>query len=202
MMWLAAILGSALALVGFGFVARASTRAKDTLGRTMLQPSLQWVHEIAPHRLAIMPRPRGGEDLEAEVMSWRDAGLDMVVSLLEPHEADDLHLRMESSLCARYSISFYSHPIEDRGTPLSRRDTSEFVEQLHAALVAGKAVAIHCRAGIGRTGLIAGCLLNLIGVPPKNVFPVLSRARGVAMPDTAEQVEWVEAFAKELRALR
>jgi protein-tyrosine phosphatase len=66
--------------------------------------------------------------------------------------------------------------------------------QLHSELVQGKVVAIHCRAGIGRTGLVAGCLLHMLGIPGKEVFHMLSRSRGVAVPDTAAQVEWVERF--------
>jgi protein-tyrosine phosphatase len=70
------------------------------------------------------------------------------------------------------------------------------LDQLHSEILQGKAVAIHCRAGIGRTGLVAGCLLHLLGVPGKDIFRVLSRSRGVAVPDTAEQAEWVERYVR------
>jgi protein tyrosine/serine phosphatase len=56
-------------------------------------------------------------------------------------------------------------------------------------------VAIHCRAGIGRTGLVAGCLLHLLQVPYEDIFHLLSRSRGLAVPDTAAQVEWVAKYA-------
>ena len=166
----------------------------------MFKPSVHWVKDIAPLRLALMPKPRGGEDLEDEVCAWRSAGLDTVVSLLESDEVRELELRMEANFCAQHGIAFHSYPITDRGTPSSKRRAHEFIDQLHGTLLAGRAVAIHCRAGIGRTGLVAGCLLHLIGVPRSDVFQMLSRARGVAVPDTIEQIKWVDAFAEERRS--
>ena len=163
----------------------------------MFEPSLHWVAGIGSHRLALMPRPRGGEWLHEEVLAWRNAGVNSVVSLLEPHEARELDLKAEPSLCRDQGITFRSFPIMDRGTPSSTgRELPALLAQLHAELLQGQAVAIHCRAGIGRTGLVAGCLLHLLGVPFEDIFHLLSRSRGVAMPDTAAQVEWVERFAR------
>lgn len=53
-------------------------------------------------------------------------------------------------------------------------------------------VHIHCRAGIGRAGLVTACLLYHLGRTA--VWETLERARGVPVPDTDEQKEWVERF--------
>ena len=42
-----------------------------------------WVDGPWRGRLGILPRPRGGDWLRDETMAWREAGLDVVVSLLE-----------------------------------------------------------------------------------------------------------------------
>ena len=162
----------------------------------MFEPSLHWVSGIDPHRLALTPCPRGGESLHDEVGAWRDAAVDSVVSLLEAHEVLELELKAEPSLCAERGIEFRWFPIPDRGAPPSTRELSALLTELHTELVQGKAVAIHCRAGIGRTGLVAGCLLHLLRVPYEDVFHLLSRARGVAVPDNSAQVEWVERFVR------
>jgi hypothetical protein len=41
-------------------------------------------------RLGIVPRPRGAEWLDDETRAWRAAGIDIVVSLLEPDEEAEL----------------------------------------------------------------------------------------------------------------
>jgi protein-tyrosine phosphatase len=162
----------------------------------MFEPSIHWVHGIGPHRLALMPRPRGGEWLAQEVAAWRSAGIGTVVSLLERHEITELELAAEPALCAGQDIEFLSLPIADRGTPASRRELANLLAQLHGRLMQGGAVAIHCRAGIGRTGLVAGCLLHMLEVPYDEIFHRLSRSRGVAVPDTAAQVEWVGRYVQ------
>lgn len=162
----------------------------------MLEPSLHWVAGIGPYRLALMARPRGGDWLRDEVGAWRNAGIKSVTSLLEAPEVRDLDLRAEPALCAEHGITFRSFPIPDRGTPSSAHELSAVLAQLHAELLQGHAVAIHCRAGIGRTGLVAGCLLHLLQVPYEDIFHLLSRSRGLAVPDTAAQAEWVERFAR------
>lgn len=161
----------------------------------MLEPSLHWVGRVRPRRLALMARPRGGEWLQDEVSAWQRAEIKLVVSLLESQEIRELELRDEGDLCAAGGIAFVHFPIADRGVPPSAQKFLPFVSQLHTALLQGKPLAIHCRAGIGRTGLVAGCLLHLLGVPVKEIFHELSVARGLSVPDTAAQAEWVERFA-------
>jgi protein-tyrosine phosphatase len=58
----------------------------------------------------------------------------------------------------------------------------------------GNAVAVHCRAGIGRSSLIAACVLVLLGFAPGMAFDLIGKARGVKVPDTEEQRDWVDMF--------
>ncbi|MEW2490850.1 hypothetical protein [Streptomyces sp. NPDC048411] len=65
-------------------------------------------------------------------------------------------------------------------------------EQLHD----GAHVVTHCRAGIGRSSLLAAALLILNGVDPETAWNQIERARGLAVPDTAEQREWTTELLK------
>lgn len=152
-----------------------------------------------PGRLAILPRPRGGDWLEDEVHSWQQSGLDVVVSLLTSDEVADLDLAQEARLCQAKGMQFLSFPIVDRGVPSSQWATLDFVRKLAKVLADGKSIAIHCRQGIGRSALIAACLLFMSGVNPETAFRRVSAARGCPVPETSEQREWIIEFAREER---
>jgi len=149
-------------------------------------------------RLAIVPRPRGGDWLEDEVRAWRKAGLDLVVSLLTTYEIADLDLDQESNYCKAHDLHFLHFPIPDLGVPSSREAGLEFVSKLHKALTAGKSVGLHCRQGIGRSGLISASLLVLSGLDPEMAFQRVGTARGFPVPETSEQRDWVIESAREL----
>jgi protein-tyrosine phosphatase len=146
-------------------------------------------------RLAIMARPRAGEWLRDEINGWRDVGVENVVSLLEASEVRELELADEASYCEAAGIEFISFPIRDRGVPNSSPLTRELIDKLTTKLHSGSSVAIHCRAGIGRSSLIAACVLQKLGVDSKEVFELIGRARGIAVPDTGEQRDWAFDFA-------
>ena len=153
-------------------------------------------------RLFIVTRPRGGDWLEDEVRSWARAGMSVLVSLLEPAEEAEFGLTKEAELCRASGIEFYSFPILDRGVPASSDETVKLVRELEGRLTAGKSVGIHCRQGIGRSGLIAACLLVSTGELPTTAFARISQVRGHQVPETAEQREWVEAFAPQVDTSR
>jgi protein-tyrosine phosphatase len=159
-----------------------------------MRPSIYWLDLRQRWRLAIMARPRAGDWLDDEVAGWRAERIDVVVGLLEREEIEELGLDQLPAACRAAGIEFVSFPIEDRGVPASVGATDRLVRRLCDALAGGKAVAVHCRAGIGRSSLIAACVLVRSGYDVNAAFETIAKARGVEVPDTEAQRAWVSAF--------
>jgi protein-tyrosine phosphatase len=163
-----------------------------------MRSNAYWIEVQTTGRLAILPRPRGGEWLEDEVRVWLDAGFDTIVSLLTLEEAEEFDLKKEGELCIALGLGFVSFPIRDMGVPPSVDETIKLANELASSLTIGKSVGVHCRQGIGRSSLIAACVLVALGQKPETAFESIGRTRGCQVPETAEQREWVIAFANQV----
>ena len=146
-------------------------------------------------RMAIVPRPRGNDWLEQELLAIKAAGVDVLVSLLTRDEEIELGLAEEAEMCKRVGLGFRCFAIPDRSTPESTSAFLAFVRALGPELETGKCVAAHCRASIGRASLLLAALL-VAGRTVPEAFHMISAARGTAVPDTREQVLWMERFAE------
>jgi protein-tyrosine phosphatase len=115
--------------------------------------------------------------------------------LLTPDEERDLDLAKEASLAKKQGLEFTSFPIPDRQVPRSDAELGRTLDRMNAALTSGRNILVHCRQGVGRTGLVAACLLVKAGMSPGAAVETVSAARGVAVPETIEQRDWIERYA-------
>lgn len=156
---------------------------------------LYWAEGPWPGKLALAARPRGDDWLEDEIAGWRREGIDLVFSLLTSEEENDLGLSEEAREVNAQGMQFVSFPIPDREVPDSDAKAAAALEKLDVNLSAGKNVLVHCRQGVGRTGLIAAGLLVMKGLPPEAAVKSLSAARGVSIPETVAQRRWIDHYA-------
>jgi len=154
----------------------------------------------AAPRMAIVPCPAGGKHLEEAIQSLREQGIDILVSLLTAEEARVLRLEAEGRTCREAGIDYRWLPVTDHSIPDSMEEFRLVVDQLQRDLRAGKVVGAHCYAGIGRSCLLMACLLCLEGLTAAEAFDRLSAARGLRVPDTWLQSEWVRHFAESLQS--
>jgi protein-tyrosine phosphatase len=162
-----------------------------------MNPDLFWIPGPWRGRLALVARPRGGDWIEDEAAGWRRAGLDTVVSLLENEEAAQLQLVHERDAAESQGITFISFPIPDRGVPASVPAVVSLLRKIVQALEEGKSVALHCRQGVGRSGLIAAGVLMSSGMETEKAIDVVTTARGVTVPETPAQLEWLHHLPAE-----
>lgn len=166
-----------------------------------MNPDLFWIPGPWRGRLAIVTRPRGGDWLDDEASGWRRAGLDVVASLLESAEAVQLDLLDEPRAAEANGIRFISFPIPDRGVPASVTTATSLMAEIAKALEEGKNVAVHCRQGMGRSGLIAAGVLLSSGISLDRAIRLVSSARGLAVPETAEQLSWLQHLPSHPRVV-
>ena len=166
----------------------------------MIGTALHWVDGPWKGKLAMAARPRGGEWLQDEMAYWQRCGVSTILSLLEPDEERDLGLLSERAVASAAGIAFRSLPLEDRGVPASENLIRTEIEFLDSDLRAGRNTVLHCRQGIGRTGLVAASLLLATGWDFEITLQRLSAVRGIPVPETQQQRKWIDQFAKNLAA--
>jgi len=157
-----------------------------------MKPSIYQVETPFTGSLYVMPKP-SGEWLTEDLAHFKNIGIDHIVSLLWQDEIRELSLENQPSLCSTIGVKFTNFPIVDRGLPEIAGFTS-MAKAVFAELSVGKSIAIHCRAGIGRTGMLACCLLKMAGIDNEEALELVSRARGVQVPDTILQRQFITDY--------
>lgn len=84
-------------------------------------------------------------------------------------------------------------PIEDFGIPGDAAGFAGRIAETAALLCRGERVALHCAAGIGRTGLAALCLLRALGLERPEAERRIREAG--SFPETAAQRAFVDRFS-------
>jgi protein-tyrosine phosphatase len=160
-------------------------------------PDIHWIEGNPPPGLAIVIRPQGDDQLEDELRRIRQGGIDTIVSLLEPFEADFLGLAEEQATAERVGLKFLSYPIRDGSVPRDVAQFRSFVRGVANGLAAGERVGVHCRGSIGRATITAACALIHRGWKARDALEAIAEARGFAVPDTLEQEDWTLIYKAE-----
>lgn len=99
-------------------------------------------------------------------------------------------------------VAHHRFPIRDHDIPADPSHMADILEAIESALRAGRRLYVHCRAGIGRTGTVVGCLLVERGASGEAALEMLNRAwqqcaRAEAwpsVPETEAQIEYVRSW--------
>jgi protein-tyrosine phosphatase len=160
-------------------------------------PDIHWIEGNPLPRLAIVIRPQGDDQLEDELRRIKHGGIDTIVSLLEPFEADFLGLADEQATAERVGLKFLSYPIPDGTVPRDVVRFRSFVRGIADRLAADERIGVHCRGSIGRATITAACALVHRGWKASDALEAIAEARGFAVPDTLEQEDWILIYKAE-----
>jgi atypical dual specificity phosphatase len=98
---------------------------------------------------------------------------------------------------ADFGFHYLHVPIPDFEPP-TMDDARRFLEFTRAQRAANRAIAVHCRAGYGRTGTLLACYLVDKGRTAAQAINEVRRLRPGSI-ESAEQERFVERFAREKR---
>lgn len=134
-------------------------------------------------------------DLDIDLLAIRDWGAGLVVTLMERFEFDLLGVPDLPDRVVAAGMSWTHLPIRDVDVPSDPFDAvwPEVRVDLMRRLAAGERVLLHCRGGLGRTGLVAGLLLIEHGVDPESAIRRVRKARPGTI-ETRGQEAYVRAY--------
>ena len=135
--------------------------------------------------LAGMARPQSPEE-----MRWlREQGVEVLVSLTEE--------RLPRDWCDDAGLLVFHEPLEDMEPP-TQEQLDRCVSAVTKAIAGNMSVAVHCGAGLGRTGVVLAAYLVTKGLSAANAISRVRRLRPHSI-ETDEQAEAIERFARRQR---
>ena len=132
---------------------------------------------LCPGRKGIGRTARYERELESDFSQLKKHKLDVIVPLIEDFEFKELKITEYFDLANDFKFEPIWFPIRDGGTPKSIRKTRSLVAELVTHLRYGRNVVLHCKAGQGRTGAIAACVLSDLGYLPADAIAVVRGTR-------------------------
>lgn len=157
------------------------------------QPPISVLH-VGAARLGLSACP-APVMLGQDVAAWQGWGAKHVLTLLPEAELRQLGLTGLGVAVRGAGMFWHRLPVQDYGVPdkAAMACWDRLSPLLNRALDGGEPVLVHCRAGLGRSGMIAALLLCERGLPPDRAMAVVRAARPFAI-ETQAQVLWLRAW--------
>jgi ADP-ribosylglycohydrolase len=167
---------------------------------------------VLPGRLLVGAHP--GSRSRAQAMDrlrrFLEAGVTCFIDLTEPEETPAYEGLLPFETPTGRRVEYLREPIVDHGVPASRDTMARVLAMLDGALESGHLVYLHCRAGIGRSAMAAGCWLAERSGSGEGALGELAAVWPQArqsqywpsIPETAEQAEFVRQWVQGGTAAR
>lgn len=142
---------------------------------------------VLPGRLAGCAQPGRFSDLRSDLAGLTRQGIGAIVTLTEKP--------LDAKALSDFGLRALHLPVPDFTAP-TRGQMTDFVAFVDLCLEEGAAVAVHCGAGIGRTGTMLACYLVSRGETPAKAIALVRAARPGSI-ETPEQERSVADFHKK-----
>jgi hypothetical protein len=159
---------------------------------------------VVPGRILAGEHPYGSDDSDTRqrLQRLRAVGVNYFIDLTADHELPPYRHLLPAQ------TKYLRSAIPDTEVPGEIAQMQQIQSRIRAALLFGRVIYVHCRAGIGRTALVAGCYLAEQGLDGKAALAQLNRlwlhsARSASwpkIPQTPEQAEYIRRWDRHRHA--
>lgn len=130
----------------------------------------------------------GKKDKKAKTGIWdRDIDLDLqelerldikvLVLLIEYKEINALQVASLPEKCITNDISLLLYPIVDNSIPEDLTTFEELIQTICNTLSHNYNIAIVCKGGLGRSGMVSACVLTKFGMSPSDAIKTVQQGR-------------------------
>jgi protein-tyrosine phosphatase len=137
-------------------------------------------------------------DLRADLHRLVDEyGTDVLVTILEVEEMEWMRIADLREHAVAHGMESLWYPVEDLNAPGDEElpEFLAFLGDVLERLEGGRTVVVHCRGGLGRSGMVAACLLAVRDCEPERAIEVVRQARGPGAVEMPVQEDLVETVA-------
>lgn len=136
-------------------------------------------------------------ELETSISQLQDLGTQAIITLMYDKEISKLGVQSLSTSCKKLAIKWFQLPILDDNAP--NNDFEEAfkinLNEIINILDNKGTIAVHCKGGSGRTGLVIGLLMLQLGYDRQEVINKIQQLRPKSLKHP-EQLSYFNNFIK------
>lgn len=136
-------------------------------------------------------------DLHQDMKCIQTHNIDCIICLIEDFEFDKVQITDYPERVAKAGIDFIHYPMIDHYIPTDLDSFHELVLLTCDLLHSGSQILIHCRGGVGRTGVLCACVLIHYGFSADGAILKVRQNRLGALKN-AVQVVFIREYCKLL----
>ena len=148
-------------------------------------------------KLLLTPCPgTKGASLESSLLALKQAGTNMVITLMFDKDMQDNNICGLPQLCKGNGIGWIQLPIVDDSIPCDIFESKwdKNLALIRDVLVQQGVITIHCKGGYGRTGLVAGLILISSGLTKEQAKNKVQEVRPNSLRNE-RQLAYFNAFS-------
>ena len=148
------------------------------------------------------------EKIELDLNHFKQyKGVEAIICLIDKRGLGNLDLSLYNykEICRSLNIKFIHYPVRDFDAP---KETPEEIDKKlispvkELLTVENKTIVMHCRGGVGRSGLIAALILTKLGhfSDTESAIEYLRKIRNPQCVESGDQEEYIDQYIKYLKS--